>query len=450
MKKMISAFMALVGITMFVSCSSPADDGVGLPPMSNTDSTFYFDTGSHTVSIEEGQERTINIERISDAFTIQENSNGGISVTKANNPNRITIAANDVNTNPGYEVKITDQGVTATLKVLVTERDRGWRNGVFTIENIDGDRTEQNSTGYVEIEAQGYTNYDPSTLEPASARNRIEVLPLGDKIRVIARNHYDESTPITFKIRKDSLERTVKVNRVTKFWLILGTTVLGLSDANFVTENSFDKVQDPPKVPYNATTFDGYYFREYDYSNHSPSVGYSYKRTDEKAIWQNTKIKKIDLNNVTEVTGRSFYNCTNLEKVIANKVERLGAQAFWGTKITRIELPAIKQMNISVAVYSNSRETGFIFPQTIKTITLGKNLTHVGKDTFSRTDALTDLRIEVSTPSQLKPSYGLFESNIIAQPSSARVLVPQASVADWNTNFPWLATQFTGGVRGYN
>ena len=43
--------MVFVGITTFVSCNSPADDGVGLPPMSNTEDTFYFDTGSHTVSI---------------------------------------------------------------------------------------------------------------------------------------------------------------------------------------------------------------------------------------------------------------------------------------------------------------------------------------------------------------------------------------------------------------
>ena len=43
--------MAFVGITTFVSCNSLADDGVGLRPMSNTEDTFYFDTGSHTISI---------------------------------------------------------------------------------------------------------------------------------------------------------------------------------------------------------------------------------------------------------------------------------------------------------------------------------------------------------------------------------------------------------------
>lgn len=51
MRKKFLAFMAFVGITTFVSCNSPADDGVGLRPMSNTEDTFYFNTGSYIVSI---------------------------------------------------------------------------------------------------------------------------------------------------------------------------------------------------------------------------------------------------------------------------------------------------------------------------------------------------------------------------------------------------------------
>ena len=66
MRKRFLAFMVFVGITTFVSCNSPADDGgVGLRPMSNTEDTFYFDTGSHTVSIVQFQQKTINLERIS-------------------------------------------------------------------------------------------------------------------------------------------------------------------------------------------------------------------------------------------------------------------------------------------------------------------------------------------------------------------------------------------------
>ena len=60
MRKKFLAFMALV------SCNSPADDRVGLRPMSNTEDTFYFDTGSHTVSIVQLQQKTINLERISE------------------------------------------------------------------------------------------------------------------------------------------------------------------------------------------------------------------------------------------------------------------------------------------------------------------------------------------------------------------------------------------------
>ncbi len=439
--------MAFVGITTFVSCNSPADDGVGLRPMSNTEDTFYFDTGSHTVSIVQLQQKTINLERISDAFTIQDNSQGGITVTKGTNPNRITIEANDVNTDPGYEVKITDQGVTATLKVFVTERDTGWRDGVFTIENIDGDKTEQNSTGYVEIEAQGYTNYDYNSFEPTAARDRIDISISGDKIRVTALNHYDESTPITFKVKKGTQVRTVKVNRVTKFWQMRGTTVIGISNPTYVTAESFNKVQDPPKVPYSATEFDGYYHKQESSTNYPPKGRYYTTINNGYGIWYNDKIKKIDLNNVTRVTGRSFYGCSNLETVIANKVERIGSQAFWGTKLTRIVLPAIKTINERVATYSNFSEEGYVFPNTVRSITLGKDLTQVGKDTFTGATGLTELRIEVSSPSQL--SSGVFASDIINQPSSARVLVPQASVTDWNTRFPWLATQFTGGVRGY-
>ena len=65
MRKKFLAFMVFVGITTFVSCNSPADDGVGLRPMSNTEDTFYFVTGSHTVSIVQFQQKTINLERIS-------------------------------------------------------------------------------------------------------------------------------------------------------------------------------------------------------------------------------------------------------------------------------------------------------------------------------------------------------------------------------------------------
>ena len=110
-------------------------------------------------------------------------------------------------------------------------------------------------------------------------------------------------------------------------------------------------------------------------------------------------------------------------------------------------MPAIKTINERVATYTYFSEECYVFPNTVRSITLGKDLTQVGKDTFTGTQALTELRIEVSSPSQL--SSGVFASDIINQPSSARVLVPQASVTDWNTRFPWLATQFTGGVRGY-
>ena len=472
MRKRIFALMAFVSLSLacVVGCKSDADDGVGEKPRPSTENSFYFRNGrTHTIHIEEGSTRSVTIDGATNNFNFESPSTA-LTVTKYTDPQpHLVIHAYD-NESGSHDIRITDTdpatnaAKTATLTVVIVERDRGWRGNTLTIENIDGDLTEANSKDEVEVEAPVGYEYQASSKAPAAVFDtRVTITGSGNKVKVKATNHYDESTPLTFKFTKAGEEdKTVVIKKVTKFWNIGGNTVYGLSNATYVTKRSFDMLTVPPKVPYKATTiYEG-----------SFNADISKVQNDNK-LYGNAKITKIDLNNVTEVGARAFYGSQNLETVIANKVEKIGSSAFRGTKVSKFNLPELKELaydsrgnytHISVSKPISDIQIGQVFPSTTTHIIIGSKLTKIGAWALVGTEnSLRELRIGVTTPSQLTvdsgnlfygyyysgSSYYLHSQSPILNTNNATLYVPTAAVGDWKIRQTWIATSFGDRIRGY-
>ena len=467
MRKRIFALMAFVSLSLacVVGCKSDADDGVGEKPRPSTEDSFYFRNGAkHTIHIEEGTTRSVTIDGATNNFNFESPSTA-LTVTKNTDPQpHLVIHAYD-NENGSHDIRITDTdpatnaAKTATLTVVIVERDRGWRGNTLTIENIDGDLTEANSKDEVEVEAPVGYEYQASSKAPAAVfDSRVTITGSGNKVKVKASNHYDESTPLTFKFTKAGEEdKTVVIKKVTKFWQISGTIVYGLSNATYVTKRSFDILTVPPKVPYKATTiYEGSFNAEV-----------SRVQNDNK-LYGNAKITKIDLNNVTEVSPKAFYGSQNLETVIANKVEKIGSSAFRATKVSKFNLPELKELAYD-SQEGNRVSGGFIyllegqvFPSTTTHIIIGSKLTKIGAWALVGTEnSLRELRIGVTTPSQLTVDSGyllygyeyrggqLYAQSPILNTNNATLYVPTAAVGDWKIRQTWIATSFGDRIRGY-
>lgn len=467
MRKRIFALMAFVSLSLacVVGCKSDADDGVGEKPRPSTEDSFYFRNGAkHTIHIEEGTTRSVTIDGATNNFNFESPSTA-LTVTKNTDPQpHLVIHAYD-NENGSHDIRITDTdpatnaAKTATLTVVIVERDRGWRGNTLTIENIDGDLTEANSKDEVEVEAPVGYEYQASSKAPAAVfDSRVTITGSGNKVKVKASNHYDESTPLTFKFTKAGEEdKTVVIKKVTKFWQISGTIVYGLSNATYVTKRSFDILTVPPKVPYKATTiYEGSFNAEV-----------SRVQNDNK-LYGNAKITKIDLNNVTEVQPKAFYGSQNLETVIANKVEKIGSSAFRATKVSKFNLPELKELAYD-SQEGNRVSGGFIyllegqvFPSTTTHIIIGSKLTKIRAWALVGTEnSLRELRIGVTTPSQLTVDSGyllygyeyrggqLYAQSPILNTNNATLYVPTAAVGDWKIRQTWIATSFGDRIRGY-
>ena len=470
MRKRIFALMAFVSLSLacVVGCKSDADDGVGEKPRPSTEDSFYFRNGAtHTIHIEEGSTRSVTIDGATNNFNFESPSTA-LTVTKNTDPQpHLVIHAYD-NESGSHDIRITDTdpatnaAKTATLTVVIVERDRGWRGNILTIENIDGDLTEANSKDEVEVEAPVGYEYQASSKAPAAVFDtRVTITGSGNKVKVKATNHYDESTPLTFKFTKAGEEdKTVVIKKVTKFWNIGGNTVYGLSNATYVTKRSFDMLTVPPKVPYKATTI---YEGAFD-------TDISRVQNDDR-LYGNAKITKIDLNNVTEVSPKAFYGSQNLETVIANKVEKIGSSAFRGTKVSKFNLPELKELAYD-SQEGNRVSGGFIyllegqvFPSTTTHIIIGSKLTKIGAWALVGTEnSLRELRIGVTTPSQLTVLSGnlmygysysggnghtLYAQSPIVNTNNATLYVPTAAVGDWKIRQTWIATSFGDRIRGY-
>ena len=466
MRKRIFALMAFVSLSLaYVGCKSDADDGVGEKPRPSTEDSFYFRNGAtHTIHIEEGSTRSVTIDGATNNFNFESPSTA-LTVTKNTDPQpHLVIHAYD-NESGSHDIRITDTdpatnaAKTATLTVVIVEKDRGWRGNTLTIENIDGDLTEANSKDEVEVEAPVGYEYQASSKAPAAVFDtRVTITGSGNKVKVKAQNHYDESTPLTFKFTKAGEEdKTVVIKKVTKFWAINGTTVTGLSNATYVTKRSFDILTVPPKVPYKATTiYEGSFNAEVS------------RVQNDNRLYGNAKITKIDLNNVTEVQPKAFYGSQNLETVIANKVEKIGSSAFRATKVSKFNLPELKELAYD-SQEGNRVSGGFIyllegqvFPSTTTHIIIGSKLTKIRAWALVGTEnSLRELRIGVTTPSQLTVDSGyllygyeyrggqLYAQSPILNTNNATLYVPTAAVGDWKIRQTWIATSFGDRIRGY-
>lgn len=467
MRKRIFALMAFVSLSLacVVGCKSDADDGVGEKPRPSTEDSFYFRNGAkHTIHIEEGTTRSVTIDGATNNFNFESPSTA-LTVTKNTDPQpHLVIHAYD-NENGSHDIRITDTdpatnaAKTATLTVVIVERDRGWRGNTLTIENIDGDLTEANSKDEVEVEAPVGYEYQASSKAPAAVFDtRVTITGSGNKVKVKAQNHYDESTPLTFKFTKAGEEdKIVVIKKVTKFWNISGNIVYGLSNATYVTKRSFDILTVPPKVPYKATTiYEGSFNAEVS------------RVQNDNRLYGNAKITKIDLNNVTEVQPKAFYGSQNLETVIANKVEKIGSSAFRATKVSKFNLPELKELAYD-SQEGNRVSGGFIyliegqvFPSTTTHIIIGSKLTKIRAWALVGTEnSLRELRIGVTTPSQLTVDSGyllygyeyrggqLYAQSPILNTNNATLYVPTAAVGDWKIRQTWITTSFGDRIRGY-
>ncbi len=458
MRKRIFALMAFVSLSLaYVGCKSDADDGVGEKPRPSTEDSFYFRNGAkHTIHMTEREDRVVFLDGVSDNFTFTDNAGTGLTIVQGTVSTTLNIRANTQGT---YEIVIADtkEGVErkATLVVEVAPRDTGWRDGVYTIEDIDGDKTEANSNDYVDVEYPDGYEYDSSSLS-SEASTRITVSSqAGNIVRVTAKNHYDSSAPLEFKLKHKTdaskTPLTVKVKRVTKFWNYSSQYLYGISNKDYVTLYSFTNAPRVPKVPYSV---------KYVYGG-STSGG------DATKLYGNPIITRIDLNNVEYVNSHAFANSSNLTTVIAPKVKTIYFGAFYNTKLAKIELPALEELHAYYSGQLNGDYSDYysyfnIFPATIRSIIIGKNVKKIGYYAFVGTEnSLAELRIGVEAPTQIdKNTFKYTPEGVnhynravpqgpIGKPNNAALYVPNRSLAEWKTVHPWITTVFTGGVRGY-
>ena len=416
MRKNIFALVAFTALTL-VGCKSEADDGVGEKPRSSTETNFFFrDGATHTIHMQEKEKRTVTIDGATDNFTY-EAPVGYLSVSKSTDPSpSLVIEAEDGSTG-SHDIRISDKtadgvGITATLTVIVGERDRGWDGNNFVIENIDGDKTTKDAKDYVDIEVpEGFT-YDDSTLKPDGAGERVIVKQTGNLLKVTAKNHYDETTPITLRLKKtDAEDRVVTIKRVTKFWRTNGdgTVLQGLSSNVYVTKRSFDILQTPPKVPYTVKYVD----------NGNVYGG---------AFFSNDKITKIDLNNVETIRQLAFHNSA-LQVVVADKVKNIDGQAFQNSKLIRISLPEVETIGDNAFIGTS-----------IQSVVIGSKLKSLGAYIVPK--GTREVRIAVTTPNRVSISPSVIESD-----NNTTLFVPKGYVNDWKLKFPEIGNTFKGGIK---
>ena len=215
----------------------------------------------------------------------------------------------------------------------------------------------------------------------------------------------------------------VTIKRVTKFWRTNnnGIALEGLSSNVYVTQRSFDMLQNPPKVPYTV--------KEVTYGYNSPNASISGFE-----LYRNPIITKIDLNNVETINTFAFYNSQNLVTVVADKVKYIYDGAFVGTKIKRINLPEIERINGNGPYY-------YTFPTTLQSITIGTKVKTLGNYLFLK--ELRELRIASNTPGAIT-----MQSQVIQEGNNTTLYVPSAYVNDWKRKFPWIEQAFKGGIKG--
>lgn len=127
----------------------------------------------------------------------------------------------------------------------------------------------------------------------------------------------------------------------------------------------------------------------------------------ETMAFNESKIKKVTLNNVSSIPYKAFGNCKDLKEVsLLGRVEKIGSNAFVNSKIETLVLPDSVSFIGSEAFYNNKN---------LKNVTLSASLEAISTNAFKNCSSLT----EIVFPNNLKRIYdgaflktGLKEVNI--------------------------------------
>jgi len=129
-------------------------------------------------------------------------------------------------------------------------------------------------------------------------------------------------------------------------------------------------------------------------------------------------VKYFELENVVTVNSRAFDSCDSLIDVKMDKVETVGSQGFYDCdNITTIILPAIK--TIGNYAFSDS--------STLRSVTMGENLTSIGGETFRNNPAMVELI-------NLSNSYVAFPSTLFVNGNNNKTVMKNIFLTVKNTH----------------
>ena len=146
-----------------------------------------------------------------------------------------------------------------------------------------------------------------------------------------------------------------------------------------------------------------------------------------------TSLNSINLSNVTTLGNLAFADCTSLTSVDVSNVENYGTKALNWTGITRLTL--LKLTEIGVEAFNDSQFTYLEF---------GPNLTSIGIGAFWDSRSLTTLVFRSTTPPTFSDTNRSDKFLYGSWMDACTIYVPDASVSNYQTAWPNMATQITG------
>ncbi len=153
-------------------------------------------------------------------------------------------------------------------------------------------------------------------------------------------------------------------------------------------------------------------------------------------MFYQSSFRYVELENVVTINTRAFDNCDSLVDIKMDNVETLASMAFYDCdKYTSVSLPAIK--TISTHVFAES--------STLKSITLGENLTSIGSETFRNDTALVEII-------NLSNSYVSFPSTLFVNGNNNKTVVENIFLTVRNTHLSQYESAWgskLGGISSF-
>ena len=172
----------------------------------------------------------------------------------------------------------------------------------------------------------------------------------------------------------------------------------------------------------------------------SPSV----TMIDDYAFSGNLSLTTINLNNVTELGFRAFYNCTNLSNITGNSVEYVFSQALYGTAYLNNADDDKVVLGQALIKYKGTDETvvienvsavaddAFNGNQTIEKLVLGKDVDYIGAKALMSCDNLQEIYI---LNRELVVTFGDYA---FGTPNSQfKIYVPLPLMEDYENSETW-------------